>query len=72
MKKAVVKQSTIDRKIKQIKETVYQNAFGVVGALSIEWCIDTLAWLWKFKHISKEQFDELCDLIISYQEGTLE
>lgn len=30
----------------------------------IDWCCDRIAWCWKFRHISNEQKDELCDRAI--------
>ena len=33
--------------------------------LNIQWCGDTTSWLWKWRKISKEEMEELCDRVIT-------
>ena len=30
----------------------------------ISWCCNRIAWCWKFRHITREQMEELCDRTI--------
>lgn len=34
------------------------------------WCSNQITWAFKFKHIDEEQLNELCDIMISIQEGS--
>lgn len=33
--------------------------------LDIEWCCNTITWLWKWRKISAEEKDSLCDRMIA-------
>ena len=35
----------------------------------IEWISDRISWCWKWKKITKEQMEELCDRLIAVLEG---
>jgi hypothetical protein len=35
----------------------------------IEWISDRICWCWKWKKITKEQMEELCDRVIKVLEG---
>ena len=36
--------------------------------LSIRWCCDSIAWLWKWRKITAEEKDSLCDRMIAIME----
>ena len=36
--------------------------------LSISWCCDSIAWLWKWRKITAEEKDSLCDRMIAIME----
>lgn len=35
------------------------------GNLDIYWCGDSIAWLWKWKKITKAEMESLCDRVIA-------
>ena len=35
----------------------------------IEWISNRITWCWKWRKITKEQMDELCDRVINILEG---
>jgi len=35
----------------------------------IEWISDRICWCWKFKHITKEQMESLCDRVCNILEN---
>ena len=35
----------------------------------IEWISDRISWCWKWRKITKEQMEELCDRVIKILEG---
>ena len=35
----------------------------------IEWISDRICWCWKWRKITKEQMEELCDRVIKVLEG---
>lgn len=39
------------------------------GGLDIYWCGDSIAWLWKFRKITAEEKDSLCERVIAYCKG---
>ena len=34
------------------------------GGLDVHWCSDTISWLWKWRKISEEEMETLCDRVI--------
>lgn len=34
------------------------------GSLDVHWCCNSITWLWKWKKITEEQKNSLCDRII--------
>lgn len=38
------------------------------GGLDIHWCSDTICWLWKWRKITKEEMESLCDRVIILME----
>ena len=43
----------------------YESFRYVDRSLSISWCCDSIAWLWKWRKISEEEKDSLCDRMIA-------
>ena len=43
----------------------YENFQYVDRALSISWCCDSISWLWKWRKITAEEKDSLCDRMIA-------
>lgn len=43
----------------------YENFKYVPRELSIDWCCDSIAWLWKWRKITAEEKDSLCERMIS-------
>lgn len=43
----------------------YENFQYVDRALSIGWCCDSIDWLWKWRKITKEEMESLCDRMIT-------
>ena len=39
------------------------------GSLDIHWCCDSITWLWKWKKITAEEKDALCERVINYCKG---
>ncbi len=37
--------------------------------LSIDWICDRIDWCWKFRHITEQQMNELCDRIVAVMDG---
>lgn len=45
----------------------YEN-FKPYHAKSIEWISDRISWCWKWKKISEDQMEELCERVINILE----
>lgn len=39
------------------------------GSLDVYWCGDSIAWLWKWKKITAEEKDALCERVIALCNG---
>ena len=39
------------------------------GSLDVYWVGDSISWLWKWKKITKEEMESLCDRVIAYCKG---
>ena len=39
------------------------------GGLDIDWCCDSITWLWKWRKITEEEMESLCDRMIAIMEG---
>lgn len=37
------------------------------GGLDLYWCVCSIDWLWKWKKITKVEFDALCDRVMDLQ-----
>ena len=42
----------------------YENFKYVPSNLNFGWCCDTITWLWKWKKISEEEMESLCDRMV--------
>ena len=42
----------------------YENFKYVPNTLSISWCCDSIDWLWKWRKITKQEMESLCDRMI--------
>ena len=42
----------------------YENFKYVPSNLGFSWCCDTITWLWKWKKISEEEMESLCDRMV--------
>lgn len=43
----------------------YENFKYVPRELSISWCNDSICWLWKWRKISREEMESLCERMIA-------
>ena len=39
------------------------------GGLDYGWCCDSITWLWKWKKITKEEMESLCNRMIAIMES---
>ena len=47
----------------------YENFKYVSSGLDTGWCCDSIAWLWKWRKITKEEMESLCDRMIAIMES---
>lgn len=62
-------------KIKNIKDICYRYKLliktldrlerGLWTAVDIHWCSDTITWLWKWRKITEEEMNVLCNRVIA-------
>lgn len=50
-----------ERDIKRINQALDAMEAGKYAGLKISWITDRIVWLWKFKHITREQMEQLAD-----------
>ena len=43
----------------------YESFQHVDRALNIDWCCDSITWLWKWRKITEEEKDSLCNRMIA-------
>lgn len=65
-----VKQATIERKVERVRQSLDAIERGRYHDLSIDSCVDTIDWLWRFRYISKECKNSLCDKAIEAMEAS--
>lgn len=55
-----------NKRYNRLIETIerYENFMPECG-LSISWCCDSIDWLWKWRKITKEEMESLCDRMIA-------
>lgn len=56
--------STLEWKIKQVNQRLdyyEKHGLGIAGMCDMQRVADTIAWLWKFRHISEEQMTEMTE-----------
>lgn len=65
----MIKQSTIERKIQKIEDTLTKMEQGKYTGLSIDYITDQIDWLWKFRYINEEILDNLCTHAVNVMKG---
>lgn len=50
-------------------ETIERLEQGKYTGLDVHWCCDSISWLWKWRKITEEQKDSLCDRMIAIMES---
>ena len=65
----VIKQKTIDNKLKFINNVIEKIKRGTATMPEIDKACDTIAWLWKWKVIDREESGRLADRISDAMEG---
>lgn len=54
----------------QINEAILSyETFKPYHPFDYAWICDRIAWCWKFRHITEQQKNELCDRIIAVMDG---
>lgn len=51
-------------KIKELHDALDRIENGKPAIHSLDWCINRIDWLWRFRHISEKEKDQLCDQAI--------
>lgn len=60
----------ISKRYKLVLDTLDRLERGMyTGDFDIYWCGDSIAWLWKWKKITAEEKDMLCDRVIALCNG---
>ena len=57
-------EKTLDWKIEQVNQRLnyYEtHELGIAGMCDMQRVADTIAWLWKFRHISEEQMEQMTE-----------
>lgn len=59
--------SNANRRYNLLIDTIerYENFKYVDRELSFSWCCDSIDWLWKWKKITAEEKDSLCNRMIT-------
>ena len=60
----MMKEETRQRKIKRLETALDRLERGLFADMSIDQCINTIDWLWRFRYISKEQLDSYSDRVV--------
>ena len=60
----MIKQDTIDRKVKRLENNLNRLERGLYHELSIDYIISQIDWLWKYRYISESKKNDLCDKVI--------
>ena len=70
MKKATNKAKEINKRYALVLDTLDKLERGLyTGGLDIHWVGDSIGWLWKWKKITTDEKDVLCDRVIAYCKG---
>ena len=59
-----LKTETLQRKLNYINRNILRISKGDHNPALIAETTDAIEWLWRFRHISESQKDELCDKVI--------
>lgn len=66
MKKISSKTNEVNKRYTLVLKILDRLERGMyTGSLDIHWCGDSIAWLWKWKKITKEEMESLCDRVIT-------
>ena len=60
----MVKSKTIENKVRRIEDSLDRLEMGKYSDLPISKISDTICWLWKYRYISKEDMERLCQKAI--------
>lgn len=60
---------TLVRELDRIERALDRYEHGMYADLSIEYIANKISWLWKFRHISEDKMNELCDRVIAINTG---
>lgn len=64
------KENGINKRYALVLKTLDRLERGMyTSGLDIHWVSDSISWLWKWKKITKEEMESLCDRVIVYLEG---
>ena len=64
------KANEINKRYALVLDTLDRLERGMwTGGLDIHWCSDSIVWLWKWRKITAEEKDTLCERVIAYCEG---
>lgn len=61
------KTDNVSKRYNLLMDTIerYEDFKYVDRALSISWCCDSIAWLWKWRKITENEMRSLCDRMIN-------
>lgn len=54
----------------EIDQALTRLERGLYPIRSIDWVTERIDWCWKWRKITREQLELLCDRVIAYFEGT--
>lgn len=54
---------------KEINEALTRLEKGYYTTRSLDWCISHIDWAWKWRKITEQQKNELCDRVCNYLEA---
>ena len=62
--------SNTNKRYKLLIDTIEKMEQGrYTGGLDYGWCCDSLVWLWKWRKITKEEMESLCNRMITIMES---
>lgn len=61
------KTDNVSKRYNLLMDTIerYEDFKYVDRVLSVGWCCDSIAWLWKWRKITKDEMESLCDRMIN-------
>lgn len=67
--KKSIRQDTLNGKIERLYRSLEALSLGRYAEFDIYTCCDMISWLWKYRHITHEQMDDLTSLAIAIMEN---